>query len=490
MNMRLLTVILFSVLLSFVVEAIDASVQYRPGEGKTDYRRYRPPSPVSEQSSSVSRQEDQFRSLIEKTVRAKNAVYKNAWSGTSKDLEAVIKKAEQNYGFENTKHLGRNATMLVPGNMGEMRKEITSGNPHGWDWKFWDGWHSAGAKKEDQTVGAIIKSIDSGVEKYVNSNGDEVVYDKATGKIITDEHLGTKNFAPGIINFLTGAHGEMDVDTHRKSDQYKYVGILYERDPNDPDKYYVIDGQTGLPMTPQKVAEMPTTLSDMWKDMGLSCVSNDSEDIVPPKKDSQQNVSTDTPGQKDSNDKLAIGSVVDGQASTNDNSQVGVRGWCHCWDRTALPPLDGNGDVVIPIGLLYAKARVWGNNPLKHEENGSVFTYVLCRKCGKVYKNPDSASRRNKGEDPDFDDMYDIIFYDKHHQATSSARETKELAWQAVDRSARLRSLPDGEIVISGLCGCPKPLTAPVLMSAADGPSVCLICGKICTNPLAERYDR
>ena len=173
-----------------------------------------------------------------------------------------------------------------------------------------------------------------------------------------------------------------------------------------------------------------------------------------------------------------------------DTSLVGVRGWCHCWDRTALPPLDGNGDVVIPIGLLYAKARVWGNNPLKHEENGSVFTYVLCRKCGKVYKNPDSASRRNKGEDPDFDDMYDIIFYDKHHQATSSARETKELAWQAVDRSARLRSLPDGEIVISGLCGCPKPLTAPVLMSAADGPSVCLICGKICTNPLAERYDR
>ena len=52
MNMRLLTVILFSVLLSFVVEAIDASVQYRPGEGKADYRKYRPASPELGQSYS------------------------------------------------------------------------------------------------------------------------------------------------------------------------------------------------------------------------------------------------------------------------------------------------------------------------------------------------------------------------------------------------------------------------------------------------------
>ena len=42
MNMKLLTAILISFVLSSGVEAIDASVQYRPGEVKTDYRRYRP----------------------------------------------------------------------------------------------------------------------------------------------------------------------------------------------------------------------------------------------------------------------------------------------------------------------------------------------------------------------------------------------------------------------------------------------------------------
>ena len=32
-------------------------------------------------------------------------------------------------------------------------------------------------------------------------------------------------------------------------------------------------------MTPRQVAEFPTTLSDMWKDMGLSCAKSDSEDM-------------------------------------------------------------------------------------------------------------------------------------------------------------------------------------------------------------------
>lgn len=58
MNMRLLTVILFSFVLSSVAEAIDASVQYRPGEGNDDYRKYRPASPVLGQSSSPPQADD------------------------------------------------------------------------------------------------------------------------------------------------------------------------------------------------------------------------------------------------------------------------------------------------------------------------------------------------------------------------------------------------------------------------------------------------
>ena len=49
---------------------------------------------------------------------------KNEWTGTSADLELIIAKAKENYGFEESKHLGRNATMLVPATLKEMKKEL------------------------------------------------------------------------------------------------------------------------------------------------------------------------------------------------------------------------------------------------------------------------------------------------------------------------------------------------------------------------------
>lgn len=212
--------------------------------------------------------------------KGRDVLYKNAWSGTKKDLEAIVEKAKQKYGFENSKHLGRNATMPVPATLRGMKDEIGKyGNDVGWDGpKTWDGWHNQSARKEDGWAKAAWNSVNSGVEKYVNKFGDEVVYDIKTGKIVMDGHMGTKNLSAEH----KGSHAGLDVAPHRASDDYKYVGILYERDPNNPDKFYIINGQTGLPMTPQQVAEMPTTLSDMWKDMGLACVENDAEDVVAP----------------------------------------------------------------------------------------------------------------------------------------------------------------------------------------------------------------
>lgn len=124
----------------------------------------------------------------------------------------------------------------------------------------------------------LAKMKDKGIEnvKITMSDGREGVYNLGTGKIVMNVKLGTQNKGErGTISTLFGEHKELDVDTHetkaipgnsftRDGDQYKYVGILYERDKIYPDKYYIINGQTGERMTAKQAYEFPTTISDMW----------------------------------------------------------------------------------------------------------------------------------------------------------------------------------------------------------------------------------
>lgn len=207
---------------------------------------------------------------------------KDEWAGSIDDLKALVKRAKQKYEFESNTHLGRNATMLIPANLHEM-ESIRSGqslfdlNGDEWVWCFWDGWHASTAKNDDDWFKAGKNSFSSGVEKYEIEDGEfagaEVVYDKKTGRIVTDRHMGTRNFS---YNF----HSELDVKPHQKKDSYKYVGILFETDSSNPNKYYIVNGQTGMRMTWREAEDFPTTLSDEWKDMGLMCVAEDEEDMV------------------------------------------------------------------------------------------------------------------------------------------------------------------------------------------------------------------
>lgn len=235
------------------------------------------------------------------------------WSGSWEDLKAVVEDAKEKYGYENFTHLGRNATMLVPANWAQMQLFINRGNPDGWSKYFWDGFHVPEAKKEDGLIGAGIRSFNDRIVKYTNPSGGEVIYDKKTCKIILDEKLGTKNLGyeytllsdvikeeasivcalnPGctvakIVEKLTDewnkfrSHEVKDVTKHSKNDQYKYAGILFEIDVDNPTKYYIVDGQTGKRMTKNQVKVFPTTMSDMWKNSGPFCVKEDAEIIIP-----------------------------------------------------------------------------------------------------------------------------------------------------------------------------------------------------------------
>ena len=301
MNMKLSFAAVLSVVLFAVgnhVVASEGSVQYKPGNGKFYYRPYCPVMPVSGQSTSYAPRG--------KDGNSRNGQVKNAWSGSREELEAIAKAAERKYGFENSKHLGRNATMLVPASFDEMLQELAHGNELGWKVETSDGYHAPNAKRGDSLWTARQKSGKGEIVKFTNGEGGEVVYNLRTGRIVKDEKMGTRNFEPeykgGLLKMLR--HKTKDVDPHNENkkaddrfskdgDQYKYVGILYERDPDNPNKYYIIDGQTGLPMTSQQAAEMPTTLSDMWRDMGLVCVENDSKDVIPAKEEPQQSIPVD-----------------------------------------------------------------------------------------------------------------------------------------------------------------------------------------------------
>ena len=215
---------------------------------------------------------------------------KDEWSGSLEELKALVDRAKQKYGNESTKHMGRNATMIVPANLSEMKKWLNSKNglgnwvaPHFWNKGGWDGYHAKNADKGDGKGAAFIKSFGSGVEKYtVAEKGDfagaEVVYDKETGEIIKDWRMGTRNFS-----YVTDAdHDEVDMNTHEKKPEYKYVGILVETDSSDPNKYYIVNGQTGKRMTWREAEDFPTTLSDEWKHMGLACAPDDVNDVIEP----------------------------------------------------------------------------------------------------------------------------------------------------------------------------------------------------------------
>lgn len=218
---------------------------------------------------------------------------KDEWSGSLNDLKALVDQAKQKYGSESTKHRGRNATMLIPANLGEMIRWQKRGfkalgdwtAPHIWNSAGWDGYHAKNASMDDGKAMALVKRFGSGVEKYVVKTGvfkgAEVVYDKETGVIVKDWRMGTRNFSY-VIDGGYDEHERYDMTTHENNPNYKYVGILIETDPSNPDKYYIVNGQTDKRMTWREAEDFPTTLSDEWRNLGLACVVDDAKDVIRP----------------------------------------------------------------------------------------------------------------------------------------------------------------------------------------------------------------
>ena len=188
--------------------------------------------------------------------------------------------------------------MLIPATLSEMEKELKRGNTADWKEETLDWYHQkktikGAVRNAVNWMGGNISSSSDENVKYTAPDGREVVYNRKTKKVVTSELLGTQNFVPQY-RLYTKEHERLDMDTHDKDDKYKYVGILYETDSENPDQYHIVDGQTGRRMTKRQAEEFPTTLTDMWKDMGLVCVPEDATDLVPPVSESKNDGQKET----------------------------------------------------------------------------------------------------------------------------------------------------------------------------------------------------
>lgn len=454
------------------------------------------------------------------------------WSGSWEDLKAISALVRDKFPFELTKHLGRDIAELKPVSRREMEKQISNGNPQGWSSYIFDSYHepsdvddmlmdvlgyymskdvSIGTQEEKRVramikfgseINKALKFLKGKVEKFTNPNGGEVVYDKETGKIILNEKIGTKNFGESyewigatlqkylktqdwfkytpqgqalkleaaimreVGKYIAPKHFPLDVEPHEKNNQYKYAGILFESDSYG--RFYIIDGQTGKRMTKKQVEDFPTTFSDMWKDKGLVCVESDAIDIVPPKENRQsaQNASSkdgndaekgvvaksDADEAKDSNDKGKAPESITVEAK--DDGGVGVRGWCKCPNRSAH----------ITLGNL-SKMGV--------DPNLADYSYFICSDCYKVRKDLDGVAMLT-GSSPI--KIWDMSLARKHGYF-GKGEPSAEALGVLTKSQERLFAIPDGRIVIPGLCKCLSPAMW-LLGEAPNKIEICRNCGK------------
>ena len=164
------------------------------------------PSRISEDKS--------VKPLFSNAAKSKEVVYNNAWSGTRQELKTIVANAEKMYGFEDSKHLGRNATMLIPATRAGMELEIESGNLKGFKATKWDGAHAKNADSDDWDITWALKAFASGVVKYIDQKtGREAVYDSISGRCLTNTKLGTMNFNTdnSLWSATFGDHNKKDM---------------------------------------------------------------------------------------------------------------------------------------------------------------------------------------------------------------------------------------------------------------------------------------
>ena len=170
------------------------------------------------------------------------------------------------------------------------------------------------------------------------------------------------------------------------------------------------------------------------------------------------------------------GVYVTDKGLKTDNSRAGVRGWCHCWDKEP-PPMGGlvkGGIGSVGDGNLFADMFKFYD--IEQTCDGD-YSYTLCARCGKCFTTKKPGEKHSdRGHD-----IIDAKMYHKWHKKAGS--EIPQYQYEKLLGEARdsLLKIPDGGIVISGLCRCkyPDPVTVNIIGGESDEFYVCCFCGKV-----------
>ena len=197
------------------------------------------------------------------------------WSGSWEDVLRVADQcARENAGAAGT-DAGRNVLNLVPYSELEFQKDsegARAGDPEESWHCFADAYHQ-GIPGDIITKFVVCRVLDSafGVHpknKWTMDRGDhgrsEGVYDSRTHTIVVDGNLGTFNKGKGPM------HWPKDVwswEDNPKDDSRKmmYVGIVWKTDERNPNRYYIVDANTGEPLTRKEVREAPLSINRLFE---------------------------------------------------------------------------------------------------------------------------------------------------------------------------------------------------------------------------------
>ena len=161
------------------------------------------------------------------------------------------------------------------------------------------------------------------------------------------------------------------------------------------------------------------------------------------------------------------------RSSATDDS-VGVRGWCHCWEKT--PPgynsSTGIGDLIRVGDGNTADPSLSDDPSLSEVEEEGDYSYRICSRCGRCY------SMRTRGDKSEAD-ILDLKIYNKYHEEAGSSIPVHTYKNMLRESEDRLLSIPDGQIVIHGTCQCKRPDPVSVALVVNEKFYVCCFCGRV-----------
>ena len=189
--------------------------------------------------------------------------------------------------------------------------------------------------------------------------------------------------------------------------------------------------------------------------------------------DSQQNAPQDKPSEPNVAKDAKKGTDVTSKEQKTADSQVGVRGWCHCWDKT--PPYSGCLKEVGIANMRDVAELVNAMAEISQTYDGA-YRYTICDQCGKCF----TIAKVGKKWSDTGDEIVDTTIFNKYKERAGRSIPYHHFEDMLAKARDKLLVIPDGQIVISGICSCkyPDPMRVGVQIPFGEY-YVCVFCGRV-----------